>query len=246
MTVIVGIFCRDGIVIGTDSSATFTDGQIRTVEQETEKIDIIQDHVIIAGTGQTGLGQRFVNIVEKAMKANLFNSVESAIEAATELAKSGIQNFSQTNVQRGAYGALVAFPFKGKPCLCEFTLPDFQPEMKNDKLWYVSMGGGQLIGDPFLGFMRDVFWRGGPPSLNDGMFSAVWTLHHAIQVNPGGIKGPIHIATLRYEKGKLKAQMVDRSEIEQHLENVEGACEHLRKYADILRGKYEAPDVPKP
>ena len=59
MTILVGILCKDGVVVGTDSSATFAAGQFRTIEQETKKIDIISGQIIVAGTGQIGLGQRF-------------------------------------------------------------------------------------------------------------------------------------------------------------------------------------------
>jgi 20S proteasome alpha/beta subunit len=67
MTAIVGIRCKDGVVIGADSSATFTDGgQVRTIEQPTEKkIEIIGDKVIVAGTGSVGHGQRFCAVVRK-------------------------------------------------------------------------------------------------------------------------------------------------------------------------------------
>ena len=51
MTAIVGVLCRDGVVIGTDSSATFTYGPQRTIEQPTEKLSIVDQSVIVAGTG---------------------------------------------------------------------------------------------------------------------------------------------------------------------------------------------------
>ena len=41
MTSVVGILCKDGVVVGTDSSATFDNGQIRTIEQPFEKIEIM-------------------------------------------------------------------------------------------------------------------------------------------------------------------------------------------------------------
>ena len=54
MTILVGLLCKDGIVIGSDSSATFGTMQNRTIEQPTDKIEIIDGKVIIAGTGQVG------------------------------------------------------------------------------------------------------------------------------------------------------------------------------------------------
>lgn len=71
MTILVGIKCKDGVLIGSDSSATFAAGQIRTIEQTTKKIEIVDGKIIVAGTGQIGLGQRFCHQVEQAGKAEL-------------------------------------------------------------------------------------------------------------------------------------------------------------------------------
>ena len=67
MTVVVGIRCTDGVVIGTDSAMTFGPSEQQlTIEQPyRSKIDIIDSHIIVAGTGQIGLGQRLASEVEK-------------------------------------------------------------------------------------------------------------------------------------------------------------------------------------
>lgn len=65
MTILVGIKCKDGIIIGSDSSATFSAGQISTIEQTTKKIEILHNKIIVAGTGQIGLGQRYCDLVDR-------------------------------------------------------------------------------------------------------------------------------------------------------------------------------------
>lgn len=61
MTVLVGVLCQDGVVIGADSSMTHTlaTGQTGTIEQPTDKIYRVGPDVLIAGTGVVGLVQRF-------------------------------------------------------------------------------------------------------------------------------------------------------------------------------------------
>ena len=66
MTILIGVLCKDGVVVGTDSSATFVAGGFGTIEQPTKKIDIIDEKIIVAGTGQVGLGQRFSYQIKKA------------------------------------------------------------------------------------------------------------------------------------------------------------------------------------
>jgi len=170
MTAIVGVLCRDGLVIGTDSSTTFGSGLgPPTIEQPTEKLKIVSNAIVIAGTGQVGLGQRFGRIVEAAYQENVFRASHHHTTVGTELCKRTIADFASTNVKQGQYGALVGFPLGDKACLCEFPVSDFQPEFKTETMWYCSMGSGQPITDPFLALMREVFWQNGLPSIQDAI-----------------------------------------------------------------------------
>lgn len=234
MTILVGVLCRDGIVIGADSAATFTAGHVRTIEQPTNKIDIIGDRIIMATTGAGGLKQRFSHTISTNIEHPFFQ--EDAITIAKNLSVLGITDFRSTGAPyQNQFGALVAYPAKGDMHLCEFALADFQPEMKTlRECWYVSMGSGQMIVDPFLGFFRDIFWVDGKlPSYQEGIFATVWSIQLAIDINAGGINRPIRVATLMLDKeGKPHARMLDVSEMEEHQAAVKGAKEHLRKYRD--------------
>lgn len=247
MTIIVGVVCSDGIVIGADSAASFTNGRERTIEQETKKLTIIEDKIIGAGSGQIGLGQRFEAVVKKAWDDGVFT--KNPVEVGKILAANAIQDFVSTSAPTGQYGAFVAFPYGTSFNLCEFPRNDFQPELKTD-LWYASMGSGQKIIDPFLGLMRRTFWEKGPPSHQEGKFAVTWAISHAIDVNPGGINKPMQMAVLEPTKrGQLCARLLDESEIDEHLNNVEGAIDHLRDYAAKLSGERKPSDPelpPKP
>src|SRR3972149_7629624 len=245
MTILIGVLCKNGVVVGADSSATFGDERLRTIEQPIKKIDIIDGKIIIAGTGQVGLGQRFSHQIEKAWNEKKFKGHHS--DVARTMCEIGIKDFAVTNVDKGQYGALVAFPAEKKSHLCEFQVRDFQPEIKTEHLWYVSIGSGQLIADPFLGLMRKIFWpKGQPETYQDGIFVVAWALQHAIELNPGGINGPMQIAVLAPDGTDFKARMLKEGEISEHIDNVEGAMKQLRDYGDTLRGKKETPEIPKP
>src|SRR4051812_46059884 len=111
MTVLVGIKCKDGIVIGSDSSATFGAGQFHTIEQPTKKIEILHDKIIVAGTGQVGLGQRFCDQIEKGFTTGAFKGA-SGIEMSSKMAQLCIADWTHTAASKGQYGALVAYPAK--------------------------------------------------------------------------------------------------------------------------------------
>ena len=127
------------------------------------------------------------------------------VEICRHLSSLAIADFRSTEAPRDGYGALIAFHSNKESHLCEFTWNGFQPELKTKDIWYVSMGSGQNIADPFLGFIRSVFWKGGLPKYQDAIFAVAWTLQHVINLNTGGIQGPAQIAVLNPE-GAIKAK----------------------------------------
>ncbi len=250
MTILIGILCQDGIVIGSDSSATFVAGQQPTIEQKCKKVEILSDgHVILAGTGAIGLGQRFSSIAENYF-TNSQNRRKPAVSIGKELCELGMKDFQSTNAPYPLnFGALLAFSPNKKYELCEFQTGNFQPELKTAHLWYVSMGSGQAICDPFLGLQRRVFWKDDkPPTLSDGVFATVWTLQHVVDLNPGGIKDPIEVAVLEKSENGAVARLLGERELDEHRDNIAGLEKHISEYAELLSGKAgtEVPKIEKP
>jgi Proteasome subunit len=243
MTALVGVLCQDGVVIGSDSSATFgPHPQFHTIEQRVKKIGIVEDRVIVAGTGEVGLGQRFLENVRQQWSKGTFRQ-QQPIEIAKQFSRGGIDDFAVTHANKGCYGALVAFPQGQHFHLCEFSVQSFQPELKTTDMWFASMGSGQPITDPFLGLLKRVFWSQTQPLVNEGIFAVAWTLQHVIELNPGGINGPPQIAVLELlATGKdrnFRARLLDDAAMSEHLDNVAGAEKYLGKYKEILKGEGE-------
>jgi 20S proteasome alpha/beta subunit len=238
MTVLVGILCSDGVVIGADSSATFgPHAGHPTIEQRVQKVFVVQDRIIIAGTGQIGACQRFNAAIDHAWNNKKFSGISSPTDFGKTVCRVGIEDFASTEMKQGSFGALVAFPTKAGLSLCEFAVADFQPELKTESMWFASMGSGQPITDPFLGLMRRVFFPSGQPTVKEGLFIATWALKHAIELNPGGINGPPQIATLQQNgKGEPQARILTEDELEEHNNSVEAAERHLASYKNILTG----------
>lgn len=249
MTAVVGVLCRDGVVVGSDSSATFSiDGPHSTIEQPTEKIYVIDDRVVVAGTGSVGLGQRFCRVVkglvaEKGKERMLCNP--EPIQIAKAFSKFAQMDFAETGAKLGQYGCLVAFPSSDKPHLCELALADYQPQLFDDRIWYGSLGSTQTISDAFLGFIRGIFWKDGPPTVAGGIFATLWTLQHAIDVNPGGVNAPARIAALAPDRdGKLMARILAEAELEQYRQSIDEAKAYLGRYAMKLEAPQQAHELP--
>ena len=249
MTLIVGVRCTDGVVIGSDSAMTFASGAQVTIQQPFyQKIEIIKDRVIVAGTGAIGAGQRFVDVVTRAGRHTPLEA-NSPVDVGRLLASQAAQDFGSTNAPPGSYGALVAYSHAGMPELIEFDSRSFQPEVKTNDNWYVSMGSGQVVADPLLGFARHTFWGDKPPTHQEGVFAVTLVLKLGCEMAPFGVSPPLQIAVLsRVSSGDLVARRLSSEELLEHEENVRAAIEHFRRYPDSFDATETAsgdlPDAP--
>jgi hypothetical protein len=229
MTIVIGVICKEGVVIGSDSSATFLAGNlnIHTVEQKIKKVTVIHDNKVMCGSGEVALSQRFEQIISRYwLNSDLTN--KSDIDITVDLYQSTLKDFQLTNSNFNQFCSCLAFFHNDSFSLCEFPLKTFLPELKSESLWYVSMGSGQIITDPFLGFVRKIFWNDKQPCLNDGIFGTIWALNHAIEVNPGGIGAPVQIGIL--DNNTKSARLLSDSELEEHIECVSDFENHIRRY----------------
>lgn len=250
MTAIVGVLCEDGVVVGSDSSVTFMHGRFGTIEQPADKIKIINNSIIVAGTGSVGLGQRFLEIVKKKWSDKKFDG--SAVNIGKHLSRKAIEDFNFTGIGFGNnqsidYGALIAFPSNKKFYLCELDPQKFQPEMKDETMWYCSMGSAQIITDPFLGFIRSIFWRDKKPNLSEGVLAVKWTLLQAIELNTGGVNGPIHIAVLHRDGSALIARQLSEEELDNYRQSIQELRQHIESFKEKFnpaKGK-DLPEAPR-
>jgi len=96
-----------------------------------------------------------------------------------------------------------------------------------------------------LGFIRRVFWKNNLPSLQDGKFAATWAIEHAIELNTGGIKGPIQMAEIsRNKKWQLRAKILEESDLQEHKQMVVEVEGRLREVKENLKNEENAPDIP--
>lgn len=102
MTVVVGLRCSDGVVLGADSSATFgPHAMMKTIEQAVQKVFVIEDRYIFAGTGEIGLAQRFEAVIKKAHLDKRLRG--SHIEVGKEICRAARDDFGSTGVEKGAF-----------------------------------------------------------------------------------------------------------------------------------------------
>ena len=120
------------------------------------------------------------------------------------------------------FGALLAAGnSKSGPFLIEYGPTDFQPEIKTGKLFFVSMGSGQILADPFLAFVTRVIWKSEMPTVDVAKLGVYWVLDHTIKLAPGKVGPPIKIATLRKSGESWVAKEEDTQQSAQYVNDLE-------------------------
>ncbi len=252
MTVVVGIYCSDGIVIAADSALTIAG----VVEQEYhKKIACLDSSLIVGFAGDLGFAQRFRQVIQDVWNADTLPNLETleTHQIIKEFCSKGILEFLSTQRADAAInvpsGFIIGFVHNGKHNLVNLPGGGFQPLVINANLPFCSIGSGHFITNPFLSFIKDVFWGGKSiPSVSVGIFSAIMALKLAIQVNAGGINGPIHVGIIQKTSAGYGCHMLHEDEISQHQSNYDEALIHFASYKHIFdrTNVADAPIIPKP
>lgn len=227
--------------MGADGAATLGNvAGLRTVLQPMAKLSIVRQQVIVGVSGPVGLGQLYVDRVDhlwdsirEEFISEVCRKLRSAFlqdaQVALQVASLARQVIGQIAQESAFTQTLVALAPRRSPQLVQF---DYQcsPEVATDDLPFVAIGSGQGIADPFLAFLRRVFWKDTLPSLSGGIFAVMWTLLHAIETALGGISRPIQIATLSVKDTQPSAAFLSEAELKEHEVARSEAEDHLRNF----------------
>ncbi|TES84287.1 MAG: hypothetical protein E3J92_01655 [Dehalococcoidia bacterium] len=258
MTLIIGAKCSDGLVMGADSGATMGDyvSGLHTVMQPMTKLEIVGDKAIVGVSGPVGLGQLYCDRVNRihnefrdldgpTVCRKLRDEFRKDAEIALRMAAIASQALGSQARVGAVTTTLVALAAKNEPHLIQLD-SECLPEMATADLPFVSIGSGQLIADPFLAFLKRLYWKEHPPSVSDGIFAVTWTLEHAIKTAPAGIIGPITLGILTIEGTQPKARLLKETELKEHRQVVGQAENHVQKIREELLPGAKEPEPPHP
>jgi 20S proteasome alpha/beta subunit len=262
VTLIVGIKCSDGIVMGADGAATYAALQQQqlqpTIKQAVMKLQVLSDRVILGSSGPVGLAQLHHAEISHLWEHGALSG-KKCHEARPILTKAILKNAEPAlrvaAVAKDVLGpvaladamchTLIALPINKQPCLIQFS-PQGASEEASDDLPFVSIGSGQTTADPFLAFLRKTFWPTKLPNLPEGTLAAVWTLRHAIDFAPGFIADPTRIAVLEKKTGDWKARMLSEQEKNDHEQMIVEMIKYIGKFPESMTAPTEPPPPPPP
>jgi len=251
MTLIIGIRCSDGIVMGADGAATLGALGQTTIRQPVRKLVSIDKKIIVGVSGPVGLGQRITGVMED-LWYNKGLSGKQSYEAMTKI-REAIGGHILTEIRYAtelsklvgearAAPSAVSFTVMALPVDKQLRLYQFgcsgDPEEATENLPFVAVGSGQTRADPFLAFIRNVFWKESLPTVSQGIFATVWSLLHAIRVDPGGVAEPIQLMTLTEdEKQHPIVKDFDQAELDEHRQAIDDAEDHMSQFPLGLAAK---------
>lgn len=236
MTLIVGILCKDGVVVASDSAATYGKEGVATIgQQHITKVHKLAESVLFSSSGAVGISQLIAHRVKTHWEDSAFKGIKAPEEVMNKIGLSImdlVKQYLQTaNLSRPLVGdaspslckTLVALPVRHVPCLFTFDY-NGAPEQMTSELPFVALGGGQTIADPFLALLKRLLWQTSQPTLGEGRLVAVWTIDHVRSTNPGGVAGAIQLATLSASEGKQPTVTVlPESQVQEHLQQARSA-----------------------
>lgn len=234
MTSILGIQCRDGIVIGADSMITMRAAH-GDIQLDGIKVHLPGERGIVAYAGDVGTSQAVLDHLE--LQWNEIAVAENRLEAR-ELILQSVQRATgfQPGVPEGPgerpdFACLVGLTIQNRPVLWMFM--DAPPAREaRDGLYFLTAGTGQHFVFLFQKFLERIFWRASRPStVSDGIFSAMWTLSHIIDANATmGIGGPPQIAVLENRPtGAWHSRLLTASELGEHKQQIQTLESSMRR-----------------
>ncbi|MCY3906231.1 MAG: hypothetical protein OXF63_03150 [Anaerolineaceae bacterium] len=239
MTSILGIQCRDGIVIGADSMITMRAAH-GDIQLDGIKVHLLGERGIVAFAGDVGVSQSVLDHLETQW--SLIADAENKMEAR-ELILQSVQRATgfqpgvpERPVERPDFACLVGLTIQNKPVLWMFMDTPPAREARNG-LYFLTAGSGQHFVFLFQKFLERIFWRGAAPStISEGIFSAMWTLSHIIDANATlGIGGPPQIAVLeaRAPDGDWHARLLTASEFGEHQQQIQTLESAMRQVKEV-------------
>jgi 20S proteasome alpha/beta subunit len=247
VTLIIGVRCTDGVVLAADSAATMGGGGVTTVQQRTARKLYLcnQNRIIVGVAGYVGLAQRLQAVIEDGFGKNHYSGRNEVAVGKMRDDLVGIvkpewemgQIVARAQGHPGAtlyanHSMVVAITLNREPQLISFT-ETCSPEIATQGLPFVCIGSGQPRADPFMSFLRRVFWPvNAYPTIPDGILSAYWTLRHVIEIDPGGVGGDCQLVVLEKAGSEFKARELSHAELETHEESRKGFEEEIKKWRD--------------
>lgn len=247
MTVVAAFLCSDGAVVSSDSMITPTMGGLNVGHHHGIKVYVLPCTQVFAFAGDQGQAARFKLLAES--NHGFLLTAAHPLDYPLALAQALSEQFQNTGIGNSIGVNTILMFLHQNSCHCCAFEGAMQPRLLDRDHYYVALGIGKLSADPFLRFLVDTFCQSGQPTVREAVFLATWAVQHVIDVNPGGVAGPIRVAVIEKDgAGGYTASELSSTEIDDTQQAIESAFDALRDWRKNIGGQSTAAaqGVPQP
>jgi 20S proteasome alpha/beta subunit len=243
MTLIIGLCCSDGIVLGADDAAIFGNDRTSTIRAAFKKIRIVDGVSALSVAGTSGLLQQYEDAVMGTHKNDAFlnsrpveamNMLRDEFMARTN-AQFRVAQMLERELGQRAWDSssaeiVVATRTGGKYRLYHYD-KRMSPEEITNELPFVAIGSGQQTADPFIAHLRRIYYAKQCPDIALGVMTVVWTLKHAAETGATNVGSGRQIVTLSSDGDVAIISELPDEQLQEHYEFIDRAEETMRSLA---------------
>ena len=222
MTLIIGMKCSDGIVMGADSAFVSGTGSATIKRSHKQKICMVDERFLLSYSGEVDYGDRFAGVVEDIYESRLIDQSyiernskikgDIAYRTAVEISGHVNDNFSGTrfddnddNDTEHRIRLMLTIPFSENDKF-RYELIAFyghhQPYVVTDDDFAIAFGSGYNIADPFLEFIRKYVLRDAVPDVEMGSRAVMMAMMLSVPMVAEGVDTPYQIAASYIRRGR--------------------------------------------
>lgn len=204
MTTIIGMICGNGVVLGADSASTLlprSEVEEHTYEITKQKIWISEPgiwRVMSATAGQAASGDWMKLAVEEYFRGipEYSLGIIQHVKGVREHMLNELKNLGHAPRSSDSILLVFAGPGTSPNQILKFSSSNSKPEYFDYRKPFVAVGSGRRTAEPFLEFLRDVFWKEEPPTVAEGLVYVGWALMHTVSTQGSASGLPINLGSI--------------------------------------------------
>ena len=255
MSLIIGLCCSDGIVLGADDAAIFGNDRTPTIRAAFKKIRIVDGASAISVAGTNGLLQQYEDVIVSAHKDDAFassrpvqamNILRDEFMARTN-AQFQVAQMLERELGQRAWDSCSAEIVVATRIGTKYRLYHYDkrmsPQEVTDELPFVAIGSGQQTADPFIAHLRRIYYAKQCPDIALGVMTVVWTLKHAAETGAPNVGTGRQIVTLSIDGDATVVSELPDEQLQEHYEFIDRAEETMRS---VVRPTWREVSQPLP
>lgn len=257
MSLIIGIYCTDGLVLGADDAAHFGSYAQPTIRAAYKKIRIVDGISAISVASTVGVLQQYEDVLATMHNGEAFpakrpveamNALRDGFLASTN-AQYQVAAMIQHELGKEAWSSCASEVLVATRVAEAYRLYHFDkclaPQEVTEDLPFVAIGTGRNTADPFIAHLRRIYYRDKCPNLALGIMTAVWTLKHAGETGAPSVGVGRQIVTLFKKADVYGIQELSAEQLQEHYEFIDRAEESMRSVARTIQEPADS-DLPIP